>query len=202
MKILVTAFDPFGGDEANSSQMVVENLPDELGDIEIKKLVLPTVYNESAACAWNEARKVGAEAILALGQAGGRRGITAEVIGINYAYAHIADNAGAVYDGERLLADGEAAYFSTVPVVEMVKAVKEMGFEADLSLSAGGFVCNSLLYRLLANAAKEEKQMQIGFVHLPYEKSQNKDGFSMEKSDMCLCVEKMIQVIGNKYGRN
>lgn len=197
MKILVTAFDPFGGMDTNSSMMVLEMLKDRVDDVEIKKLIIPTVYTESAHVAWEEAVRENVDAVLSLGMAGGRGCITVEVIGINYAHAKIGDNQGVKRCGEKLFEDGEAALFSTLPVKDMVESVKRCGFEADLSVSAGGFVCNSLLYTLLKNAKNEKKSIRVGFVHLPYEVSQGKESFSMKAEDMALCVEEMIKAIKN-----
>lgn len=201
MRILVTAFDPFGGLDTNSSMMVLNELGDKIGDIKIKKLIIPTIYGECARIAWEEALAFDADAIVSLGQAGGRSAVTVEVIGINYACANVDDNAGVKITGERLCDDGKAAYFSTLPVKEMTQAAKACGFKADLSLSAGGFVCNSLLYTLLKNAHESGKAVLVGFVHLPYEASQGKDGFSMTKEDMAVCVEEMIKAINN-FERN
>lgn len=197
MKVLVTAFDPFGGSDTNSSMMVLEMLKDRVDDIEIKKLIIPTVYTECARIAWEEAVRLGADAVLSLGQAGGRAGVTVEVIGINYAHAKMYDNAGVNKTGEKLFENGADALFSTLPVKAMVKAAERGGFKADLSVSAGGFVCNSLLYTLLKNAREEGSSIKVGFVHLPYETSQVKEGFGMDKAHMALCVEEMIKAIKN-----
>ncbi len=197
MRVLVTAFDPFGGDCANSSMMVLEKIRDKIGDIEIKKLIIPTAYTECARVAWEAATMFDADAILSLGQAGGRGSITVEVIGINYAYAKIEDNRGVKLTGEKLFKDGAEALFSTLPVKAMAESVKSCGFDADLSVSAGGFVCNSLLYTLLKNAKDAERNIRVGFVHLPYEVSQGKESFSMNAVDMALCVEEMIKAIKN-----
>ncbi len=197
MRILVTAFDPFGGIDTNSSMLVLDALNNNIGDIQIKKLIIPTAYGECARLAWEEAMRFNADAILSLGQAGGRSSVTAEVIGINYACANMADNNGVKKCGERLFDGGKAAYFATLPVEKMVERAKDSGFKAELSLSAGGFVCNSLLYTLLKNAHEADNGMLVGFVHLPYEASQNRDGFSMAKEEMALCVEEMIKAINN-----
>ncbi len=195
MKILVTAFDPFGGMDTNSSLMVLEKLPDKIGNIEIEKLVVPTVYKECAHIAWEKAVAIGADAILSMGQAGGRGSVTVEVIGINYAFATIGDNKGVKSDGEKLTPDGDDAIFSTMPVKDMVQCVKNAGFDASLSVSAGGFVCNSMLYCLLKNAKDCNRDIKVGFVHLPFEVSQGKEGFAMSADDMRICVEEMIKVI-------
>lgn len=191
MRVLVTAFDPFGGDEKNSSLMVLESLPDTVGDIEIHKLTVPTVYGECTEKALDKVREINADAVLCMGQAGGRRCITVEVIAINYALAEMSDNNGAVLNGVKLSDKGENALFSTMPVGKMVDAVKNIGFDASLSASAGAFVCNSLLYQLLSALPG----LKVGFVHLPYELTQGKDGFSMNKDDMCLCIKEMIKAI-------
>lgn len=195
MTVLVTAFDPFGGMDTNSSLMVLESLGNKVGNIHIEKLVVPTVFNDCVSLAWDKAMEIGADAIVCMGQAGGRGCITLEVIGINYAFANICDNRGIKIEGEKLSDDGENAIFSTLPVKDMVNAVKNAGFDASLSVSAGGFVCNSLLYGLLKKAQDAKCDIKIGFVHLPYEKTQGKDGFAMNAEDMLLCVEKMIEVI-------
>lgn len=197
MKILVTAFDPFGGDSENSSLIVLNEMADSIDDIEIKKLIIPTVYNECARIVWEKAKEYDVDAILSLGQAGGRGSVTVEVIGINYAYAKIGDNNGVRITGEKLFDDKEAALFSTLPVKAMAEGAKDRGFNAELSVSAGGFVCNSLLYTLLKKAKDEKSKIRAGFVHLPYEEGQKKDGFSMKGSDMARCVEEMIKIIKN-----
>ena len=193
MKILVTAFDPFGGFDANSSMMTLEKIKDNIDGITVEKMIIPTVYRESAECVIKKTKLEGYDAVLCLGQAGGRRGITVEVIGINYALSQTEDNNKTRLNGEKLLSKGENALFSTMPVKAMVRAVIDEGFEASLSASAGAFVCNSLLYLLLESNCADK----IGFVHLPYATEQGQDGFYMNAVDMARCVEKMIKVINN-----
>ena len=193
MKILVTAFDPFGGFDTNSSMMTLEKIKDNINGITVEKMIIPTVYRESAECVIKKAREGDFDAVLCLGQAGGRRGITVEVIGINYALSQTADNNKTILNGEKLLPNGENALFSTMPVKAMVEAVVGDGFEASLSASAGAFVCNSLLYLLLESKCAAK----IGFVHLPYAVEQDKDGYAMNTYAMAHCVEKMIEVINN-----
>ncbi len=195
MRVLVTAFDPFGGLDTNSSLMVLERLGKEIGDIFVEKLVVPTVYGECAEISWNRAKEINADAILSLGQAGGRKCVTVETIAINYACSKTKDNKDTLIYGEKLVDDGENALFSTLDVKKMVKAAQGLGIEAELSVSAGGFVCNSLLYNLLDKAKRENRDIPIGFVHLPYEESQKQDGFSMKCEDMCRLVEEMIKNI-------
>lgn len=193
MKILVTAFDPFGGFDTNSSMMTLEKIKDNIDGITVEKMIIPTVYRESAECVIEKTKEGGYDAVLCLGQAGGRCGITVEVIGINYALSQTEDNSKTRLNGEKLIPNGENALFSTMPVKAMVSAVVNEGFEASLSASAGAFVCNSLLYLLLSSNCAEK----IGFVHLPYATEQGQNGFSMNAADMARCVEKMIKVINN-----
>lgn len=193
MRILITAFDPFGGLDTNSSMMTLEKIKDNVEESEIIKLVIPTVYEKSAAIVEEKAKLVGADCILCLGQAGGRRNVSVEVIAINYALSELGDNQGTVYKGEKLTTDGEAAYFATVPVKAMVEKAREAGFEASLSTSAGAFVCNSLLYLLL----KKSPAAKIGFIHLPYATEQQKGEASMSADLMAKCVEEMIKAINN-----
>ncbi len=191
MKILVTAFDPFGGAETNSSMLTLEKIKDKIGDKTIDKMVIPTLYYESADRVIKKVESEKYDAVLCLGQAGGRKAVTVEVIGINYAFADLSDNNNVKLCGEKLLENTENALFSTMPVKEMADEAKKCGFEASLSVSAGGFVCNSLLYLLLESRCAEK----IGFVHLPYAAEQNNDGFSMSSDTMAKCIEKMIEVI-------
>lgn len=203
MKILVTAFDPFGGDCTNSSEIALKLLPDEIENVIISKMVVPTVYKECAFTAFDKAVEENCDVIIALGQAGGRDGILVETIGVNYALAALGDNKGNVISGEKLFEDGENAYFATLPVKEIVSTIKAMGFNCNLSISAGGFVCNSMLYTLLKKASEEMPHIKCGFIHLPYAESQGKEGFSMKDSDIALCVSEAIKtVIKFNFERN
>ena len=193
MKILITAFDPFGGLDTNSSMLTLGKINDNIDGITVDKMIIPTVYRESAQCVIEKTKQNRYDAVLCLGQAGGRRGITVEVIGINYALSQTEDNNKTQLNGEKLIIDGENALFSTMPVKAMVQAVSDEGFEASLSASAGAFVCTSLLYLLLESNCADK----IGFVHLPYATEQRQDGFSMNVIDMARCVEAMIKVINN-----
>ncbi len=192
-KILVTAFDPFGGDLKNSSLLVLEALPDVIEDIEIVKLNVPTVYVKCADIAWEMAKSEKADVILSMGQAGGREAPSVELAALNYADAGLRDNEGNLFTGEKLFKDGKDGYFSTLPVKAMTEAIKKLGFNSYVSLSAGGFVCNSMLYTLLKHADDEKSEIKCGFLHLPYAKEQNKNAFSMETGEMVRCVSEAIK---------
>lgn len=194
-KILVTAFDPFGGEEINSSMEVLKALPEAADNIKTEKLVVPTVYFKCAADAWRAAKEAGADAILAMGQAGGRRAVAVEKRALNFANSETADNMGSIFRGVKLSETGKDEYFSTLPTEKMAEAAKCAGFDAYVSSDAGLFVCNSMLYSLLEMASGEDSGIRCAFVHLPYVKAQGKDAFSMETADAARCVWEMIKSI-------
>jgi pyroglutamyl-peptidase len=194
-KILVTAFDPFGGDDKNSSMLVLEELPNEIGNIEITKLLVPTIYVKCAESAWKKAKETGAEAILCMGQAGGRKAVTPEKIAFNRAEAEIADNEGMLLNGVKLFEDGKDKYYSTLPVEKMSERATAAGFPSYVSEDAGLFVCNSLLYSILKRADDENSDIRCAFLHLPYASEQGKDAFSMEKGEIVKCVSEIIKAI-------
>ena len=166
MTILVTAFDPFGGDEANISQQLLEALPEELDGAVLHKLLLPTVFGKAAERAIAEAERIRPGAIVCLGQAGGRTAITPERVGINCMDASLPDNAGRQPRDEAILPGGPAAYFSTLPLRAMTEAIRAAGVPAQISNTAGTFVCNSLLYAMLQYTAASP-ELPCGFLHLP-----------------------------------
>ena len=172
-KLLVTGFDPFGGEAVNPSWEAVQRLPERVGDYEIRTLQLPTVFGLAAQKVLELAEQFQPDAILCVGQAGGRNGISVELLGINLREARIPDNAGNQPQNVPVIEDGPAAYFSTLPVRSIVSAVNEAGIPAVLSYSAGAFVCNDLLYTLLHRYAGT--QTQVGFIHVPFLPEQAKD---------------------------
>lgn len=172
-KLLVTGFDPFGGEAVNPSWEAVQRLPERVGDYEIRTLQLPTVFGLAAQKVLELAEQFQPDAILCVGQAGGRNGISVELLGINLREARIPDNEGNQPQNVPVVENGPAAYFSTLPVRSMVSAVNKAGIPAVLSYSAGAFVCNDLLYTLLHRYAGT--QTLVGFIHVPFLPEQAKD---------------------------
>ena len=148
-KLLITGFDPFGGDTVNPSWEAVRLLPDIVGMYEITKMEIPTVFGTGAQCVLNKASEINPDVIICVGQAGGRPAVTPEVIGINLREARIADNAGNQPVNVPINADGPAAYFATIPAREIVKSINDAGIPSSLSYSAGAFVCNDVMYTIL-----------------------------------------------------
>jgi pyroglutamyl-peptidase len=108
------------------------------------------------------------DAVLCIGQAGGRAKLTAELIAINLKDAVIPDNAGTMYTGEPILADGPAGYFATIPVKAIAAAMGEAGIPAAVSYTAGTYVCNDLMYHLMHLLATRYPHIKGGFIHIPY----------------------------------
>ena len=142
MKILVTGFDPFGGEEVNPAIETVKRLPDTIGGAKIIKLEIPTVCHQSLRVIDEAIAGYDPDVVLSVGQAGGRPDITVERVGINVDDCRIPDNAGNQIVDEPIYADGPAAYFVTVPIKAMVQRIRERNIPASVSNTAGTFVCN------------------------------------------------------------
>lgn len=172
-RLLITGFDPFGGESVNPSWIAVNQLPDHIGEWELIKLQIPTIFGTAAESVLSAALSIQPDVILCIGQAGGRNAVTPEVVAINLREARIPDNAGQQPVITPVVADGPAAYFSTVPVREMIAAISDIGLAASLSYSAGAFVCNDVLYTLLHHF--RNTPTRVGFIHVPYLPQQAKD---------------------------
>lgn len=168
MKILVTGFDPFGGESVNPAYEAVKLLPDVIGGAEIFKLEIPTVFSLSGPAVEEGIRKYQPDVVICVGQAGGRASISVEKVAINFVDARIPDNNGEQPLDEPLQADGPAAYFATLPVKAMVQYVKEAGLPCYLSFTAGTYVCNSIMYNVLYMCEKRYPGIRAGFIHVPY----------------------------------
>lgn len=192
MKILVTAFDAFGGESINPTERALQQLPDRIGDAELIKLVIPTKFGESLRRAIEAAEVSAVDVIVCLGQAGGRAHITPERVAINVMDADIPDNAGYQPVDVPVVEGGPAAYFSTLPVKEMVAAMEDI--PARLSNTAGAFVCNQLLYGLLHHFAGAK--VRAGFVHVPFITEQEKtDKPMMEPADIVEGIKRALWAV-------
>ena len=165
-KLLITGFEPFGGEKVNPSWEAVSALPDIIGDYELIKCLMPVEFGKAGRETLAKAREVGPDVILCIGQAGGRAAVTPEMIAVNLRYASLPDNAGQKPEDTPVDAGGENALFATVPVRSMAAAIREAGFPGTVSLSAGAYVCNDLMYTILH--AYQGTKVRCGFIHLPY----------------------------------
>lgn len=168
MKILISAFDPFGGDKINPALEAVRLMKDEIGGATIVKLEVPTVFNKCIDKVVEAIGKENPDVVLNVGQAGGRFEVTPERVAINVDDARIKDNEGNQPIDRPIYEDGAPAYFATLPVKAIVKEIRESGIPSSLSNSAGTFVCNHLMYGVLYNIAKSKKDIKAGFIHVPF----------------------------------
>ncbi len=185
--MLVTGFEPFGGETVNPAWEAVSRLPERVGEWTLRALRVPTVFGSAAEAAAAEAEKIGAQAILCVGLAGGRAGVTPEMIGINLRWAAIPDNAGNMPQDEPVAAEGPAAYFSTLPARRMAEAIEEAGVPAGVSYTAGVYVCNDLLYSLLHRF--RDTGVRVGFIHVPFLPEQARNG------EACMELQDMIRAL-------
>ena len=167
MKILVTGFDPFGGESVNPALEAVKKLPDEIAGAQIVKLEVPTVFRKSGEVLAAEIEKQRPDAVICVGQAGGRSTVTVEKVAINLAEARIEDNEGNQPTDIKIKEDGETAYFSTLPIKAMVMNMRKNGIPANISYTAGTFVCNDIMYTLLYTL-KNYPNTRSGFIHVPF----------------------------------
>ena len=172
-KLLITGFEPFGGEKINPAWQAVCSLPENIGDYEIVKLELPVVFGSAAQKAIATAEAISPHAVLCIGQAGGRDAVTPELVGINLRYASIPDNSGNKPEDEPIFEGGAAARFSTLPVRKIADAINATGVPAKVSYSAGAYVCNDVLYSLLTHF--EGSGTAVGFIHVPYCTEQGKE---------------------------
>ncbi|GAA2323269.1 pyroglutamyl-peptidase I [Streptomyces kunmingensis] len=176
-RVLVTGFEPFGGETVNPSwqaaELVAAAPPEGLA---VTAVQLPCVFGESLAALRAAVERVRPELVVCLGQAGGRPGVTVERVAINVDDARIPDNAGAQPIDEPVVPDGPAAYFSSLPVKACVAAMREAGVPTALSNTAGTFVCNHVAYGLGHLLATEFPGVRGGFVHVPWAPAQVPDG--------------------------
>ena len=198
MKILLTAFEPFGGEAVNPSLEAAEGVPGWIGDARIVLERVPVTFAGAADAVIRAARRESPDAVLCLGQAGGRAALTPERVAINLDDARIPDNAGACPKEKTIDPDGPAAYFSTLPVRTMAERIRAAGIPAEVSCSAGTFVCNHLMYVLLRWIDTEAPGIAGGFMHVPYLHEQvmtKANTASLSKEDVIKGIEASIEAI-------
>ena len=198
-KLLITGFDPFGGESVNPAFEAVRLLPDEIVGFKLCKLETPTEFIRSGVILKEALRAERPDAVLCVGQAGGRTAITPERVAINLMDARIPDNAGYQPVDIPIVPDGQTAYFSTLPVKAIVEQIQSAGLPAAVSNTAGTYVCNSLLYTLLHTAALEYPGLRGGFLHVPYAAEQlpgKPEGtFAMPLTDIARALTRAVEAI-------
>ena len=183
-KLLITGFDPFGGESINPSWEAVKLLPEEIGEYTLYKLQIPTVFGAAAEKLLEKAAEIKPDVIISVGQAGGRAAVTPERVGINVRDARITDNAGISPKDEPIVPGGPDGYFSTLPVKAMITAINNAGLPGSISNTAGTFVCNDVLYTLLHHYAGTD--VRCGFIHVPYLPQQGEPNLTLEQTAQAL----------------
>jgi pyroglutamyl-peptidase len=199
-KVLLTGFEPFAGSSLNPSQEIVNEIAKlNIPGIEIITAILPVVFGESSEKLLKLIAAEKPDVVILLGQAEGRTQITPERVAINLDDARIADNSGAILIDRPIVNGGPAAYFSTLPVKEIVAAISANGIAAAPSLSAGTFVCNHIFYSL--QHALFNANIKSGFIHVPLMTEQAGEFpnlFTMPLSEMVKGITAAISVACSK----
>lgn len=173
-QLLITGFEPFGGEKINPAWEAVAALPDRIGPFVLTRARVPVEFGRAGQVVLDAASKLHPDVILCIGQAGGRNAVTPEAAALNLRETEQPDNAGRMPQDEPCVPGGENALFSTLPVRRMVQAIRDAGLPGKLSCSAGTYVCNDLLYTLLH--AFRGSETRVGFVHVPFLPEQAGDG--------------------------
>ena len=172
MKVILTGFEPFDKNDINPSWEAVKKVHD-IDGIEIIKLKLPVVYEKASNMLINKVEEEKPDIVISTGLAISRTEVTVERVAININDASIPDNNGVLLRDSAIYPDGENAYFATLPLRNIVDAINEKGIKASISNSAGTYVCNNVMYSLLYYIDKNDKNISGGFIHLPYDLSDN-----------------------------
>ena len=170
--VLVTGFEPFDGEPVNASWESVRVLDGAmLAGHRVVACCLPVTFAGAVAALEGAVHAHAPAAVVAVGEAGGRERISLERVAINLIDARIPDNAGDRPIDVPVVPEGPAAYFSTLPLKPMLLALESAGLPAEISHSAGTYVCNQVFYAL-CHALRERPGVPAGFVHVPYLDSQ------------------------------
>ncbi|MBF0715528.1 pyroglutamyl-peptidase I [Gemella palaticanis] len=205
MKVLITGFDPFNNSTINPSAEAIKLLPDFLGNVEVIKKIIPTVFNKSFDILKEHIENNKPDIVICVGQAGGRSKVTIERVAINIDDAPIKDNDGNIPVDKKIVEDGETAYFSTLPIKAIVNKLNIDSIPADISNSAGTFVCNHIMYQSLHYAKVKNHSFKTGFIHIPYIPEQTvdmKNVASMELNIIVDALEKAILVCTEYFNKD
>jgi pyroglutamyl-peptidase len=192
MRILLTGFEPFGNATSNPSGEIVKQISMD----NVFTAILPVAYTKSAEHLLALIAEHNPDVVICLGQAEGRTQVTPEKVAINLDDARLADNEGVLRSDVKILEGGPDAYFSTLPVKEIVEAIKNAGIPAAVSLSAGAFLCNHVFY--IAQNKFAGTHVRSGFVHVPLMDSQAPEfpGLpTMPLDQMVTAVRAMLEVL-------
>lgn len=166
-KVLLTGFEPFLGHELNPTMDVVKALDGKtIGNYKVIGKVLPVTFAESGDELLTYIYEENPDVVISLGLAGGRSHITPERIAIN-CMDGAKDNNGTQMNGEKIIENGEDAIFTTLPIKDMVQALRDAVIPVSISNSAGTYVCNHVMYQSLHYLKQKNKVVPTGFIHIP-----------------------------------
>lgn len=167
--ILITGFEPFGGEAINPAEELLRGLEGaEVAGHVVTTALLPVVFRDSLVALEREIDRVQPAIVLGVGQAGGRARLSVERVALNLIDARIPDNAGEQPVDVPVIPGAPGAYFASLPVKAMLRAMLDAGVPAELSLSAGTYVCNAVFFALRHLCATRWPQVRAGFLHVPY----------------------------------
>lgn len=198
MKILLTGFEPFGGESVNPAKEAVKLVKEEIKGAQIVKCYVPVVFGKAIETVHAAMKEENPDVVLCIGQAGGRYEVTPERVAINCDDGRIPDNEGNQPVDQPVFADGANAYFSTLPIKKMVEYMKKANVPAAISNTAGTYVCNHLMYGVRYYIEKEFPNTIGGFMHVPYLHEQvmnKKETASLSKDDVVKAIEASIEAI-------
>lgn len=167
MNILLTGFEPFGEHQINPSQLLIEALPNQYAGITLRKVILPVDHTRAPLELVHLLEEETPDSIVAFGLAAGRAKISLERVALNLMDFANPDNAGVTIKNQPIDENGPAAYFSTLPLLPMLSGLNKAGIPAELSLSAGAYLCNQVFYALMHTLASQNLSVPAGFIHLP-----------------------------------
>ena len=200
MKILVTGFDPFGGETVNPAWEAVSRLPAETGGAEIVKLQVPTMFGRAPEAVLREVERLRPDFVVSVGQGAGRTAITPERYAINCEEASIPDNAGFQPAGGPVVEGGPDGYFSLLPVKEMAAAIQAAGLPGKVSNTAGTYVCNHLMYHILHACHTRYPGMRSGFIHvpcIPEQQAGHPEWFALPLAEIVRGLTAALEVLAN-----
>ena len=186
MKVLVTGFEPFGGEEINPSWEAVSRLPDRIEGAEIIKHQLPVTFNGVRKVLPRLIIDKKPDIVILTGQAGGRPNITVERVAINVMDSKIPDNEGFAPEDKPVFEGAPDAYFATLPIKAIVGALRKEKIPAGVSNTAGTYVCNAAMFTALHTIAVAGMETKAGFIHVPFSHEQ-----ALEKQRPSMAVETM-----------
>ena len=167
--ILVTGFEPFGGDVVNPSQELAKAVDGySVGGCGVRGVILPVEHRGARAIVAEALEDPALVGVVHLGLAGGRARLALERVGVNAMDYPLPDNTGMRISGECCVAGGPAAYFATLPLRSMLEALTAEGIPAYLSHTAGTYLCNQMLYWTLHEISRRSLPVRAGFIHVPW----------------------------------